>query len=553
MNALPQTTKRRLKKIPQIPNVWEGDRRPIAGMMHNLEPDLKANGECIIWVDASEGFVRSMEIVNANTGPEAMVRALLKAIEAPHNPAEPARPQKIVVRDRQIQFFLRGALQNLDIVVEYVPSLLLIDELWRNFEEISQTSENDISPELEELLEEVALEIWDQEPWHLLADHDIIKIEVNLPDIENIYACVMGMLGKEYGIILYRSLDSLKNFRSAALNADEDSLEDELEATFLQQDCWFINFAATDEDEDEDYDEDTDIGDLFSHDIQPLFGSIHPYEGMRPLRDEEEVLPIYIALEALKNFVEDYEEDLTEDPISYLTKKYDVDTPTQGESIPVVVSTMPELTAELVEIFEQAEAQEEEKQANNTFFLKNDLIPHGSILSVTTISGELLNYLHEKHKIYSSNLDENLDEFLAEHQEGLPVILIQTTRPKAKDLIEQLKEEGGLTGITFNPGVDPYEEISYDLGILQTPKNNLYIFAQFPKNESNLYQTLRQWQKKVKKFDYNCALLIAKGATGSSRSNPQLGDMVGLFKTTFLNSKDLGIGTLTLDVDWEEK
>lgn len=552
MNALPQTTKRRLKKIPQIPNVWEGDRRPIGNVMNNIDTDLKAKGECIIWVDASEGFVRAMEIVNANTGPEAMVRALLKAIEAPHNPAEPARPQKVVVRDREIQFFLRGALQNLDITVEYVPQLLLIDELWRNFEEMSQASRNDISDELEQLLEEVALAIWDQEPWHLLADHDIMKIELNLPDIDTIYACVMGMLGKEYGIILYRSLDSLKKFRTSALNADEESLDEELEATFLQQDCWFINFTANDE-EEEDYDEDTDIGDLFSHDIEPLFGSIHPYEGMRPLRDKEEVLPIYIALEALKNFVEDYEEDLSEDPIGSLCNQYNIDLPNQNETISVTVSTMPELATELLEIFEEAEAQEEEKQANNTFYLKNDLIPSGSILSLSMISRELLDYLYQQKKIYSSDLNENLEEILPEKKDGLPVILVQTTAPKAKDLIEKLKQEGGLIGITFNPGIDPYEEVNYDLGILQTPQNNLYIFAQFDKDEANVYQAVRQWQKKVKKFGNHCGLLIAKGVTGASRSNPQLRDMVGFFKTTFFNSKDLGMGTLTLDVDWDEE
>ena len=128
----------------------------------------------------------------------------------------------------------------------------------------------------------------------------------------------------------------------------------------------------------------------------------------------------------------------------------------------------------------------------------------------------------------------------------MPIVLVQTTRPKAKILIERLRQEGGLTGITFNPGSDPFEGINYDLGILQTPQNNLYLFAQFAKDESNLYQAVRQWQKKARKIDGYCALLVAMGATGSSRKNPQFKDMMALFEVRSLTPKDLKLGTLHL-------
>jgi hypothetical protein len=44
--------------------------------------------------------------------------------------ASPARPQRIVVRDREIQFYLRGALQGLDIAIDYAPELPLIDRMF---------------------------------------------------------------------------------------------------------------------------------------------------------------------------------------------------------------------------------------------------------------------------------------------------------------------------------------------------------------------------------------------------------------------------------------
>ncbi|MCU0536163.1 MAG: hypothetical protein MUD14_19935 [Hydrococcus sp. Prado102] len=140
MNNLPQTTKRRLKKIPQIPSVWEGDRRALSHLQESLEANEDNGGECIIWVDGSEGFVRAMEVVSPEMGPEAVVRTLLRAIETPHSPAKPARPQKIIVRNREIQFFLRGALQSLDIAIDYVPDLPLIDELFRRIRQCTQTN-----------------------------------------------------------------------------------------------------------------------------------------------------------------------------------------------------------------------------------------------------------------------------------------------------------------------------------------------------------------------------------------------------------------------------
>jgi len=48
----------------------------------------------------------------------------------------------------------------------------------------------------------------------------------------------MGMLGMEYGILLYRSEQSLKRFRASVLT--EESPE-QLEEAFLKQDCLFFD------------------------------------------------------------------------------------------------------------------------------------------------------------------------------------------------------------------------------------------------------------------------------------------------------------------------
>ena len=156
MISLPITTKNRLKRLPQLPHVWEGDRVSVQGIMDNIEPEVAEDSDCVIWLDGSDGFVRSMDIVRSNMGNEAMVRCLIKAMENPQNPAQAARPSKIIVNNRELQFLLRGVLQDLEIKVEHQSELPLIKELWENFNTIRTSKETNISPQLFSAIEKLA-------------------------------------------------------------------------------------------------------------------------------------------------------------------------------------------------------------------------------------------------------------------------------------------------------------------------------------------------------------------------------------------------------------
>jgi hypothetical protein len=97
MTGLNRATRRRLLKLPQISSVWEGDRRTLStgmsiGSGELIDPSSassQSDGECILWVDGSQGVVRAMDVVPTETGHEAIVRTLLRAMEHPHNPAKP--------------------------------------------------------------------------------------------------------------------------------------------------------------------------------------------------------------------------------------------------------------------------------------------------------------------------------------------------------------------------------------------------------------------------------------------------------------------------------
>lgn len=538
MTAINRSTQRRLKQLHQIPSVWEGDRRSLSGLTESSDLDIEGNGECIIWVDGVEGVVRAMEVVPPDIGPEATVRALLRAMEHPQSPARPARPQKIVVRDREMQFFLRGVLQDLDITIDYAPELPLIDELFRGFQEIASGRPPKLPPEYADLLVEKAYEIWQQAPWEFLSDHQIISIELNQWDLGTLYASVMGMLGMEYGILLYRSLDSLKRFRASVLA--EESFE-QMEEAFLGQDCLFVTFERGDDDEDEyEEEEEIDLAELPASEIQPNFGTIHPLEGMRPFLYEEEAIAVYVAIEALHRFVQASQQKLAGETLPAINKRYRIEIPEEAgakQTISVNVATMPELALELFEMTELAEDEDDTDEVSLP--LRDDLVPKGSFRSLGMMPWEKLELLRSSVDYYQS-------QEVTHSGDEMPVILIQTTRPKAKAIIENIQAAGGLKGICFNPGEDPLEGDSYDLGILQTEDGSLYLFGEFMEDDPVHVAARKKWDQRCKKNHGYCGLIIAKGLTGASRGNPQLRDMMALFEGRSLSAKELGLGLLQL-------
>ncbi len=549
MPALNRSTRRRLKQLSQISSVWEGDRRPLAaGMADNLESDEEPQGECILWVDGSEGIVRAMDVVAPEIGQEAIVRTLLRAIEHPQSPAKPARPQKIVVRDRELQFFLRGVLQDLEIVIDYVPDLPLIDELFRGFNELANSRPPRLPPKYADLVMQKAYEVWQEAPWEILADHQIISVELNQWDIGTLYVSVMGMLGMEYGVLLYRSLESLKRFRSAVIA--EESFE-QLEEAFLGQDCLFVTFQQADEDDDDDDDDDDDeidLADLSLSEILPGFGNVHPLEGMRPFLYEEEAIAVYIALEALHRFLRASKRQLAGETFPAITKRYRIPMPDEQPQklLSVNVATLPEAAQELFEMAQLAEGDDDDYDDDDddddldmAVPLRNDLVPKDSFLSLGMMPWETVELLRTGVECYQSKAVKATGE-------GLPVILIQTTRPKVKEMIQNIQSAGGLTGICFNPGEDPDDDDSYDLGILQTENGNLYLFGEFMNDDPVHVAARKKWDQRCKKTKGFCGLIIAKGLTGASRGNPQLNDMMALFETRSFSPKDLGLGILHL-------
>lgn len=557
MSTLNRSTRRRLLQLRQVPSVWEGDRRVLApDTALSREAGTRGQGECIIWVDASEGLVRAMDVVTEDTGPEAIVRTLLQAMEYPHSSTLPARPQKIIVCNREIQFFLRGALQDLAIAVDYAPELPLIDEIFRGLQSVAQDRPPELPPNIILPMMNATRDIWLDAPWELLDEEKIISIEMNYEDVGTLYVSVLGMLGMEYGLLLYRSLDSLKTFRERVLAAD--SSPEVLERAFLEQDCLFVTFDEDDEESFEDIEESetepSAIAAFYNEmGVRPSFGNLHPLEGMRPVLYEEEANAVLVALQAFHRFFTQHLKKIQQDNFPEITSRYRIAAPNNASQqdasqqdaspkISVKVSSLPALADELAAMVIASElASDLDEEEEDLPVLRNDLIPNDVFYSLGAMPWETLELLRTCVKFHQ----ESNVEFV-KSADGFPVVLIQTSRPKAAELVEGIKASGGVKGIGFNSGEDPISEEHYDLGILQVNNGDLHLFGEFDENDPIHIQARKKWDQRCKKTKGYCGLVIAKGSKGASKGNPQLSDMVALYEVRAISDQELGLGSLQL-------
>ncbi|WP_353656211.1 hypothetical protein [Geitlerinema sp. P-1104] len=543
---LTPSTCRRLNKLDQIPSVWEGDRRSLQIDLDSGEVIGEDASDCVIWVDGSEGVVRAIEKVSDESGMEAVVRTLLRAMEYPHKPAGPARPQKIIVKDRELLFFLRGVLQDLDIALDYVPELPLIDELFRGLEDAVGGRPPKLPPQYLDPLTEQAEALWEDAPWDYLGDNQVISIELNYGGIDSFYVSILGLLGLDYGILLYRSLESLQSFRASILA--NTSMEN-LESIFLSQDCIFLTYEG-----DEDFDEDLeDLGDCPWSQVDANFGSLHPLEGLRPFLHEEEALPAWVALKALHLFLSEHDEALGGDWDSVVRQVYDISIPkplqtddinAEGDrSVTVTVSSMPTVAQELanedgVVSFDEDPGYEDvlslfEKMSR----LQDEIIPDGSILQVDNLPWDFIEHLRE-------NVGYHQGTPCKRTSGTYPVLIVQSTRPKVKEMVANIEGRGGLRGLSFKPCQSPFDDIPFELGLLQLNNEEIHLVGEFDLENPYHIRARKAWTANLKKTKGKCGLILAMGATGQRSGDPGLPDMKAFYEVDMLSLDDLGLEDL---------
>lgn len=579
MTRLNRITLDRLKRLPRVASVWEGDRRSVGGLMDDergLRQRHTESSDCILWVDSGHGAVRGVTIVPTSCGYEPVVRTLLQAIESPQGNLTPARPQKIVVSDREIQFYLRGALQGLDIAIDYAPDLPLIDELFNALQQSAEMTEAELPPRYAAAMVDKAMEIWELAPWNSLNEQQVLAVEINAWDIETLYVSMLGMGGVEYGLLMYRSLDSLQQFRQRVLMGQQSPKQ--MQEAFLEQDCLFLNFELFD---DEPFSMEPQPVSWLTpapEAVQPDFGSIHPLEGMRSQLADEEGATFLVAMEAIQRFVTRYRAQLEKPPFKAIQGSYKIPNPEKSggknsgaSALKITVKTLPEVTAELAD--QTDEALGDAPGLPDFPVLRDDYVPEGSIIILTQYQRQMLaiagldpmvtfepqGNVFQKHASPEDGLPTNAFQASAFKANGaaespdLPVVLIQTSRPKAKTLIRQLQAAQGVQAVCFNPGSDPVSGDAFELGLLQTGDGELHLFAEYETNGSADRKVLERWHQWQNNCNGNCAVVIACGVTGNSKGKPAMKDILGIFEARCKSPKDLHLPPLMLQyaAEWE--
>jgi hypothetical protein len=565
MTTLNPSTLRRLKKLKQSNAVWEGDRRALPAKIRQTKdssniiplhaPEGETKPHCILWVDGSQGMVRAMDVVDSGVGKEAFVRALLQAIEHPQSPSLPSLPQKILLCDRELQFYLRGVLQDLGISVEYVERLPLIDEIFSHILESFVENPPIVPERFAPALKHQSEQLWRNAPWDTLWDHQVISIKLNKWDLETVYAIVMGKMGLEQGVIFYRTQDSLVKFRQRIVSGDT---EDEIEETFLHQDCLFNLFENPEADMEDELPPFPFRGKMRAisaapASIKPIYGALHPLEGGRPYLYDEEAIALTVALEALNKFWEQNHKRLQAN-FGKLSGTYTIYAPNLDsdndveEKIKIVVNTMPDLAEELHQLVEENEDYDDDDDDDDDPVICEGLWPENALINMLTMPFSQVDMLRRAN--IHNQLLEKIPAIIANPKgEGFPTLMIQTSKVKALELIEEIDSFDGIKGLCFNPAEDILGN-SCQLGLMVMKNEDIHLFGEFDKATVNA-DHFKRWQQRTKNTKGHVCVIIAMGATGATRGKPAPHHILAYYEVPLISDKELGLGKLRAEPDFD--
>jgi hypothetical protein len=107
--------------------------------------------------------------------------------------------------------------------------------------------------------------------------------------------------------------------------------------------------------------------------------------------------------------------------------------------------------------------------------------------------------------------------------------------------------------VCFNPGRDPFNGTSFELGLLQTGDGELHLFAEYDDGPGPDQQHLARWDQWQKASQGCCAVVITSGITGQAKGNPSIKDIIGVFETRHRTPADLNLPPLLLQyaAEWE--
>jgi hypothetical protein len=178
--------------------------------------------------------------------------------------------------------------------------------------------------------------------------------------------------------------------------------------------------------------------------------------------------------------------------------------------------------------------------------IHDDLLPDNTLVKLLGISWEGLEFWRE-HIPKSSCY---LSQAFPQTADAFSVLLIQTSRPKALDLIAEIKFLGNIQGVCFHPAEDNSDP--KELGLLIMGNEELHLFGEFSQDDYSPDQEMRQrWLKRCQESNGICGVIVAMGLTGVTKGRPSTKHILAFYEVPLINPDDLGLDILKSSPSFE--
>lgn len=518
MSPLLPSTIRRLLQTPQGPAIWEFTRRPTPANMR-MQGANGAGQDLILIGDATDHVLRAFESVDCEGGHETIVRALVKAMERPELPLKPMRPIRIVCPDRSLQMYLKGALQGLGITFTYSPHLTVVEDFFQELQGAPPLP-NHLPESWEDSLHDMSTKLWDMQPWEEVPESVAVKISINRFGIDSLWACTLGTLAMDPGIVFFRSEAAVDALFASTTGIHARPLEQ-----IHHLDCLAVVFPDGFHGPD-------------SEKPPVLYASIHPYEGFRDFLDAEEAKILWCAAESYLHFLKTHRRKIMRGGIGKNLKSRSVlTTPTDnwGGEVTTAAVLEDELSLRL-EKLSQEEADSQSDFDMQAFDCIN-LASRESNLLMGSLPFQFLSAVEEEGHL----IDEAEATFVA--QKMIPFVAIRLPATEAGRMVEGLEEEASPIELALVDGRDSKDRHSMNLLVALTGSMVPRIIWQGPSHLPTP-SSMVAWRKEIGSTDGQCLLLIARGNPSRAQTTIQPSEIEGFFLTAFRSAEELGVGPM---------
>lgn len=506
------STLRRLQNLPQNPAIWEFVRHPAPTNLQFNGSDGR-NQDLVLIGDATDHILRGFESIDQVSGDEAIVRALIKAMERPELPLKAGRPAKVVCPERKVQMYLRGVLQGLGITFDFSPHMTVVQDFLEELERATPPPAR-VPSKWEVHLGALIHTLWQTAPWEDLEETQIVKLDLNRFGVESLWACTLGHSALDPALLLFRSLDSLKELIKKWRELPNRPLEQ-----FLDLDCLGIVFpdgfaSGTDETP------------------QGLIASIHPFEGFRDFVDDEESRILWVAASAYLEFMIQFSAGLADGktPLEFTTQTLTLPGSTWGGEVTVTACTVPEITMELN-------------------VMRDETAPH----LTTTFSSDCVNLAAKESNLLMGSVPRQFVDILESLEDrtidvvssngGIPFVAIRTGAADAAQIAKGLEDFPGPFDMAIVDGLDHAQDHVANLLVAVEGLNPPLVLWQGPSGLPNP-SSITAWNNEVNLTAGQCILLVTKGDPHKAQSSINPRDVIAWRLATFREAGFLGINSM---------